>query len=147
MALQKKIDEDLKMAMKAKDSLRLSCPRMLKTSLKRLEVEKRRELEEDEIMSVISSLVRKGKDAAQEFRKGGREDLALKEEQEIDIFYGYLPKQLTPEEIENTVKDIISELSADGPKDLGRVMKAAMTKMGGQVNGKEVSDIAKRLLS
>jgi len=147
MALQKKIDEDLKMAMKAKDSLRLSCLRMLKTSLKRLEVEKRRELEEDEIMSVISSLVRKGKDAAQEFRKGGREDLALKEEQEIDIFYGYLPKQLTPEEIENTVKDIISELSADGPKDLGRVMKAAMTKMGGQVNGKEVSDIAKRLLS
>jgi uncharacterized protein YqeY len=147
MALQKKIDEDLKMAMKAKDSLRLSCLRMLKTSLKRLEVEKRRELEEGEIMSVISSLVRKGKDAAQEFRKGGREDLALKEEQEIDIFYGYLPKQLTPEEIESTVKDIISELSADGPKDLGRVMKAAMTKMGGQVNGKEVSDIAKRLLS
>ncbi len=147
MALQKKIDEDLKMAMKTKDSLRLSCLRMLKTSLKRLEVEKRRELEEDEIMSVISSLVRKGKDAAQEFRKGGREDLALKEEQEIDIFYGYLPKQLTPEEIESTVKDIISELSADGPKDLGRVMKAAMTKMGGQVNGKEVSDIAKRLLS
>ena len=147
MALQKKIDEGLKMAMKAKDSLRLSCLRMLKTSLKRLEVEKRRELEEGEIMSVISSLVRKGKDAAQEFRKGGREDLALKEEQEIDIFYGYLPKQLTPEEIESTVKDIISELSADGPKDLGRVMKAAMTKMGGQVNGKEVSDIAKRLLS
>ncbi|MCD6307113.1 MAG: GatB/YqeY domain-containing protein [Deltaproteobacteria bacterium] len=147
MTLQEKIAEDLKQAMKSKDSLRLSCLRMLRTALKNLQVEKGRELNQEEVQSVISSMIRKGKQAVQEFTDGGRPDLAAKEAQEVRILYEYLPQQLTPEQIETNLRQIIADLSAGGPKDMGRVMKAAMAKMAGQAQGKEVSDIAKKLLS
>jgi uncharacterized protein len=147
MSLNQTIGEDLKQAMKTKDSLRLSCLRMLKTALKNLQVEKGRELNEEEIQSVISSTIRKGKEAAKEFRSGNREDLAVKEEREIEILYGYLPQQLAPEQIEANVREIISELSAEGPRDMGKVMKVAMTRMAGLAPGEEVSKIAKKLLT
>jgi uncharacterized protein YqeY len=147
MALNEKIAEDLKNAIKAKDELRISCLRMLKTSVKNKQVEKRRELNDGEIHTVISSLIRKAKEAQEEFKRGDREDLALKEEKEIDIFYEYLPQQLTPEEIEKTLQEIISELSAKDPKDLGNLMKAAMARMAGQAEGKAVNEIARKLLS
>jgi len=145
--LNQHITEDLKRAMKSKDSLRLSCLRMLRASLKNVQVEKGHELSDAEIQSVISSMIRKGKEAALEFRGGGREDLALKEEAEVEILYGYLPQQLTPEQIEAAVREFISELSAAGPRDMGRVMKTAMAKMAGRAEGKEVSDIVKKLLT
>jgi len=146
MSLNQKIIEDLKVSMKARDEARTSCLRMLKTALKNLQVDKGRELEDEEIQTTISSLVRKSKEAAAEFRKGGREDLALKEEKEIEILYGYLPQQLTPEEIEKMLSDIIQELSASS-KDLGKVMKAAMARMAGQAQGKQVNEIARKLLT
>ena len=147
MSLNQRIAEDLKQAMKAKDTIRLSCLRMLRSSLKNLQVEKRRELTDEEIRSAVSSMVRKGKEAAREFKNGNREDLALKEEKEIDIFYEYLPHQLTPEKIEENVRQIISELTADSPKDMGNVMKAVMARMAGHVQGKEVNEIVKKLLT
>jgi hypothetical protein len=147
MSLAERIVQDLKEAMRAKDETRISCLRMLKTSIKNKQVEKGRELKDDEIQAVISSLVRKGKEAVAEFTKGGREDLAKKEEQELKIFYQYLPEQLSAEEIESVLRTIISELSATSPKDMGKVMKAAMSKLAGRVEGKQVSEIAKRLLS
>ena len=147
MSLKEKIDEDLKGALKAKEQIKVSCLRMLKTSVKNMEVAKGRELKDEEIQTVISSLIRKGKEAIQEFKKGDREDLAGKEEQEIQIFYGYLPQQLSPEDIEKVLKDIISELEVTEPKDLGKVMKVAMARMTGQAEGKEVNEIARRLLS
>jgi uncharacterized protein YqeY len=147
MPLNQKIAEDLKDAIKAKDSVRTSCLRMLKTSLKNIQVDKGRDLEDEEINAAISSSVRKCKEAAKEFRKGGREDLALKEEQEIKILHEYLPQQLTFAEIEKTLGEIIAELSAKSSKDLGKVMKVAMAKMAGQAQGKEVNEIARKLLS
>ncbi|MBW1731499.1 MAG: GatB/YqeY domain-containing protein [Deltaproteobacteria bacterium] len=147
MSLAERIVQDLKEAMRAKDETRVSCLRMLKTSIKNKQVEKGRELKDDEIQAVISSLVRKGKEAVAEFTKGGREDLAKKEEQELKIFYQYLPEQLSAEEIESVLRTIISELSATSPKDMGKVMKAAMSKLAGRAEGKQVSEIAKRLLS
>jgi uncharacterized protein YqeY len=147
MSLIEKISEDLKNAMKTKDELRLSCLRMLKASMKNKQVEKGRELEDGEIQTVISSLVRKAKEAQNEFRRGDREDLAQKEEQEAKIFYEYLPQQLSSEEIEKTLQEIISELSAKAPKDLGKVMKAAMARMAGQAEGKAVNEIARKLLT
>jgi len=147
MSLNQRIAEDLKLAMKAKDSIRLSCLRMIRSSSKNLQVEKRRELTDEEIQAVVSSLIRKGKEAAKEFRNGNREDLALKEEKEVEIFYEYLPQQLTPEKIEENIRQIISELSAESPKDMGNVMKAAMARMAGQVQGKEVNEIVKKLLT
>jgi len=147
MSFDEKIVEDLKKAMKAKDALRLSCLRMLKTALKNLQVDKQRKLRDEEIQGVISSLIKKGKEAATEFRNAGREELALKEETEVAIFYGYMPRQLTPEDIENTLREIISELSAEKLSDLGKVMKVAMPRMAGKAQGKEVNEIAKRLLA
>ena len=147
MSLNQKINEDLKDAMKAKDTVQVSCLRMLKTSIKNKQVEKGRELEDKEIEAIVSSLIRQGKEAINEFRNGGREDLAAKEENEIEIFYKYLPRQLTSEEIEETLREVISELSATSPRDMGKVMKASMARMAGQVQGKEVSEIARKLLS
>ncbi len=146
MGLAQSISDDLKNAIKQKDELRLSCLRMLKAALKNLQVEKGRELNDREIEAAIASQVRKGQEAAAEFRKGGREDLVQKEEQEIQILYLYLPRQLTPEQIEKSLREIISELSASGPQDLGKVMKTAMARMAGQAQGKEVNEIARKLL-
>ena len=147
MTLSEKINEDLKLAMKAREEVRISCIRMLKTSIKNRQVEKGDDLKDDEIKSVITSLIRKGQEAAKEFRKGGRDDLALKEEEEVRILYGYLPEQLGIDEIEIILKETISELSADSLNDLGKVMKLAMNKMAGKAQGKEVNEIAKKLLS
>ncbi len=147
MPIEEKITNDLKAAMKAKDEMRLSCLRLLKTSIKHKQVEKGEELKDEDIEAIISSAIRKGQEAAQEFNKGNREDLAAKEEAEIKILYDYLPKQLDSVEIEKIIKEIITELSIDSPKDLGKVMKAAMVRMAGKAQGKEVNEIARRLLS
>jgi len=146
MTLEEQINEDMKNAMKSKDDSRLSCIRFLKAALKNRQVEKMAKLDDDEIRSVISSLIRRATDSVKEFKQGGRQDLAAKEEKEIEILSRYLPKQLSPEEIEAILSETISELSAQGPRDLGKVMKAAMVKMAGRAQGREVNDIAKRLL-
>lgn len=145
--LSQKILEDLKQAMKARDATRVSCLRMIKASLKNKQVEKGRELEEKEIQTAISSLIRKGQEAVKEFRQGGREDLAAKEEEEIEVLSGYLPEQLTPADIEKNLKEIIAEQSIDSIKDLGKVMKIAMARMSGKAQGKEVNEMARKLLS
>ena len=146
MSLNTKIADDLKNAMKAKDSFRLSCLRMLKASVKNKQVEIGRELKDEEIQKVISSLVRKSKEAAIEFRSGGREDLAAKEESEAGVLAEYLPKQLTREKMEEIVRQVISELQAESVRDLGRVMKASLARMAGQADGKEVNRIVRELL-
>ena len=147
MTLDQKIVEDMKKAMKEKDALRLSCLRMLKAALKNLQVDKQRKLKDAEIQGVLSSLIKKGKESAKEYRKADREDLAHKEEAEVAIFYDYLPRQLTSENIEKILREIISEVSAEKQSDLGNVMKIAMPKMAGTAQGKEVNEIAKRLLA
>jgi uncharacterized protein YqeY len=147
MPIEEKITNDLKAAMKAKDEMRLSCLRLLKTSIKHKQVEKGEELKDEDIEAIISTAIRKGKEAAQEFNKGNREDLAAKEEAEIKILYDYMPKQLDSVEIEKIIKEIITELSIDSPTDLGKVMKAAMVRLSGKAQGKEVNEIARRLLS
>ncbi len=147
MSLVQRIAEDLKSAMKAKDEFRTSSLRMLKTSLKNVQVEKMHGLSDEEAQSVIASLIRKGQEAAAEFRKGNREDMALKEEGEIRLYYGYLPQQLSPADIEKAIREIIGELSATGAKDVGKVMKVAMQRLAGRAQGREVNEIARKLLS
>jgi uncharacterized protein YqeY len=147
MSLSQRITAELKEAIKTKDAIRVSCMRMLKADLKNRQVEKGSDLEDKEIESAVSSLIRKGQEAAKEFRRGDRADLAEKEEKEVEILYEFLPEQLDPADIEKKIKEIISELSATGAKDLGKVMKAAMAQMAGKVQGKEVNEIARKLLS
>jgi hypothetical protein len=145
--LVEKIAHDLTDAIKAKDERRLSCLRVLKAAVTNEQGRRTQPLEEEDVQAVIQSLIRKGQEAAVEFRKGHREDMAAKEEGEVKILSGYLPQQLAPSEIEKALKEIIAEVSASGPKDLGKVMKAAMGRLSGKVQGKEVNEIAKRLLS
>jgi len=144
--LVEEIAQDLKQALKAKDEARVSCLRVLKAAVTNEQGRRTEPLEEEDVHSVIQSLVRKGQEAALEFRKGHREDLAAKEEGEVKIFRGYLPQQLAPAEIESVLREVIAEVSASGSKDLGKVMKAAMGRLGGKVQGKEVNEIARRLL-
>ena len=146
MPLSQKITEDLKQAMKAKDHTRLSCLRLLKNDIKNTQVDKRGELKEEEIQMIITSLIRKGQEAVQEFRQGGREDLAVKEEEEIKILYGYLPEQLTSADIEGSLKEIISELSAGGLKDMGKVMGALRERYAGQMDFGKASALVKEKL-
>lgn len=145
--LVEKIAHDLTDAIKAKDERRLSCLRVLKAAVTNEQGRRTQPLEEEDVQAVIQSLIRKGQEAAVEFKKGHREDMAAKEEGEVKILSGYLPQQLAPAEIEKALKEIIAEVSASGPKDLGNVMKAAMGRLSGKVQGKEVNEIAKRLLS
>ena len=147
MPLVEKIANELKEAMKARDEFRTSCLRMAKTALKNEQVARGHELNDEEAQAVLLTLIRKGQDAAKEFRAGNRESMALKEEREVGIFYEYLPKQLGPDEIERILKEVIAEVSAQGPKDLGKVMKAVMPRVAGKAQGKEVNEIARRLLS
>lgn len=145
--LVERIAHDLTDAIKAKDERRLSCLRVLKAAVTNEQGRRTQPLEEEDVQAVIQSLIRRGQEAAVEFRKGHREDMAAKEEGEVKMLSGYLPQQLAPAEIEKALKEIIAEVSASGPKDLGKVMKAAMGRLSGKVQGKEVNEIAKRLLS
>jgi uncharacterized protein YqeY len=147
MSLYDDIIHDLTSAIKGRDTLRLSVLRGLKTSIKNKQVELRQELNEDQIRGVISSEIKKRKEAIEVFNQGSRPDLANKEEAELEILSGYLPPQLSGEEIKEILANVIEELSASGPKDLGRVMKSAMPRLAGRADGREVNQLARELLS
>jgi uncharacterized protein len=147
MSLNEKLLDDLKEAMKTKNAPRLSCLRMLKAALKNKQVEKGAPLDDREFEAVVSSMVRKSKESIEEFTKAGRLDLAQKESAEIEILHEFLPEQLTQEQIEHVVKEIISEVGASGHKDIGKVMRSAMERLSGKAQGKDVNQAAKKLLS
>ncbi|MBN1871871.1 MAG: GatB/YqeY domain-containing protein [Candidatus Omnitrophica bacterium] len=140
--MTEKIDSDLKKAMKDKDAIRVSALRMLKAAISNktieLSVEK---LEDKEIVSLIRKDVKRHKDSIEQFKKGGRDDLASKEEAELLILNSYLPKEISEEEISKIVSEVIDETDSSGKKDIGRVMKLAMEKIKGRADGKTVSSI------
>ena len=134
-------------AMRKHDAPRLSALRMLKAALMNREVEKGRALKDDEAQQVVSSLVKQRKDSIEQFTKGGRQDLADKELAEIVVLEAYLPPSVDPVELERIVTEAIGETGASSAKDLGRVMKAAMSKLAGQnVDGKLVNELARKKL-
>jgi hypothetical protein len=134
-------------AMRRKLPARLSALRMLKAALVNREVEKGRALDEAESRQVVSSLVKQRKDSIEQFAKGGRQDLVDKETAEIVVLESYLPAAADPAIVERAVTEAIAETGATSPKDLGRVMKAAMAKLAGQtVDGKAVSETVRRRL-
>jgi uncharacterized protein YqeY len=146
MRLNDTIILDLKKAIKNQDKLKLSVLRRLKSEIKTRQVALGQELNDEQIIGVISSEIKKGKEAIEKFAQGSRQDLVEKEESEIKILSTYLPPQLTSEEIKSLVTQVIEELSASGPKDLGRVMKSAMERLAGRAEGREVNRIARELL-
>jgi uncharacterized protein YqeY len=146
MSLHQRLDDDLKRAIKSSDKLKTSVVRMVKAAIKNRQVEKQRELSEEEIISVILTLSKQRRESIELFSKGGREDLADKEKQEISILQTYLPSQLTQEELDRLIIESIQESSAVGVKDIGKVMRLLMPKVKGTADGKMVNQRVKELL-
>ena len=146
MSLLQKLDDDLKIALKASDRLKVSVLRMAKAALKNRQIDKRGELSEEDIISVISTLSKQGKEAIEQFSKAEREDLAEKERQELLILQSYLPKQLTTEELDAIIVETIEETSSKGIEDFGKVMRLVMPRVKGAADGKIVNQRVKDLL-
>ncbi len=148
MALKDEILGGIKEAMKAKDQIRLTTLRMLQSSIKNKEIEIRpKEIEDDEVLSVINKLVKQRKESIQQYQDAGRQDLADKEAQEASILEKYLPEQLSEEKVTAIVDEVIAELQAESPKQMGQVMKEVMNKTQGQADNKLISQIVKSRLS
>ncbi len=120
---------------------------MLRAAMKNKEVERRGKLEDSEIIPVIKGLIRQGKEAVEQFEKGGRPDLAEKEKAELDIYAAFLPAQATPDEIEEGIRQIIQEIKASGVRDMGKVMKTAMARLAGRAEGQTIQAIVRQKLS
>ncbi len=149
MTLRERLDADMKAAMKAKDDLRLQVVRGVKSAVKYREVEGEKAVVLDEagILQVLASEIKKRRDSVEQYRAGGREDLAKKEEAEIAVLQGYLPAQLSPEELARKVDEAVARVGAKGPKDMGAVMKALLPEVQGRADGKAVSDMVKARLA
>lgn len=141
MTVVEKVDRDLVAAMKARDELRLSVLRMAKTALKLKQVEHGKSLEDSDALASLRTLVKQRHESAEQFRQGGRDEMADKEEAEIKILEEYLPANASDEELDAAVAAAIAETGAATAKDIGKVMKSAMAKLAGKpVDGKRVNE-------
>lgn len=147
MSLIERIESDLLDAMKTGSTEKVSVLRMLKSSIKNAEIESSDELTEGDILKILEKQAKQRKDSIALYVNGGRQDLAKKEEAELDIINLYLPEKLSREEVLKTVSGAIQETGASTMKDMGLVIKTVMEKVGDQTDGKTVSDIVKEKLA
>ena len=150
MSLGSRIEQDYIAAYKAKDSLRLSVLRLVKTAAKHMLVELKRpggELSDAELCAVLVKQAKQRQDSMEQFRAASRSDLADKEEAELRLVQEYLPKPLSPEELDAAVSAAIAETGASSPKDMGRVMQKLTTEYAGRVDGKSLSDLVRARLA
>jgi uncharacterized protein YqeY len=147
MSLKQQIISDLTTSMKAQDAPRTSTLRMVKAAVMNREIEKGGEMDDEEMMKLLRSLVKQRRDSVEQYEKGGRQDLADKEKIEIEVIEAYLPQAASREEIEAAVAAVISESGAGSMKDMGRVMKAVQATLSGKnADGRTVSEIVKAKL-
>ena len=151
MSLKEKLTEDLKAAMRARDEARLRTIRALRAALTEREIAERKggeaTLTPEQELEVLQKEAKRRREAIEQFRAAGREDLVQKEEEELKIIEEYLPRQLSDEEIRNVLSEIIEAVEASSVRDMGRVMKEAMARMRGRADGRRVSELARELLS
>mgnify|MGYP001770664091 FL=1 len=145
--LFKKLQEEMKAAMKSGDKDRLSTIRMLISEIKKVQIDSKKELSDEEIISILQKYVKQRKEAYQQYSQAGREDLANKELKEIEVVQEFLPQPLSEEEISKIVEETIKEVGATSVKDMGKVVKAVMEKVKGRAEGAVVSKIVKEKLS
>ncbi len=138
---------DLKEAMKSKDSLTKSVITMLRAAIKQVEVDKRVELGDEEVIEIISTQLKQKRNVIEEFKKGNREDLVEETLKEIKVLEKYMPEQLSIEELESIINDAVEELNASSMKDMGKVMGFVNPKVKGKADGKTVSEIVKKILN
>ena len=147
MTLKEQLNDAMKAAMKARDPLRLSAVRMVRAEIKNREIDTHTELDNQAVTDVISTLAKQRRESIRMYREGNRLELAEKEELELAVLLEFLPAQLSFEEIDTLVSQIILDISAEGVKDMGRVMKAVTPLTAGKADGKLVSDIVRSRLS
>lgn len=149
MSLKTQLMDDMKAAMKAKEEgkSKLAVIRMVRAAIKQAEIDGKKELDDNDIMTLISKEVKMRRDSIDEFKKGNRDDLVAKNEAEIEVLMAYLPEQLSEAEVRALVEEAIAATGASTPKDMGKVMGALMPKVKGRADGKMVNAIVKELLA
>ncbi|SFJ09060.1 GatB/YqeY domain-containing protein [Thermoflavimicrobium dichotomicum] len=147
MSLVQQIEQDMKTAMKNKEKQKVSTLRMLRASIKKVEIDKREALNDEEVLEVIMKEIKQRKDSLAEYEKAGRDDLVQKEQEELDILSQYLPEQLSEEELRAIVQEVILEVGASSKKDMGKVMGAILPKVKGRADGKVVNRLVQEYLA
>ena len=147
MSLKEKLNEDLKQAMRDKEVVKRDSIRAINTMIKQIEVDERRVLDDAEVIKLVQRGIKQREEAISQYSAASRDDLVQKEQEQVDVFMLYLPKQLSDEELENGMKEIISEVGATSLKDMGKVMGAASKKFAGVADGKRINEMVKKLLS
>ena len=153
MSIKERLLTEMKTAMKARDTLRLSCVRMLRSKIQEKEVAQRtkhgrdHQIGDDDAIDVISTYAKQRRDSIEAYTQGGRDDLAAKETAELAIVEEFLPQQLTADELRTMVQEAITESGAASPKEMGAVMKLVVPKVKGRADGKQVSQPVRELLS
>ena len=141
------LNEDLKQAMRDKEVVKRDSIRAINTMIKQIEVDERRVLDDAEVIKLVQRGIKQREEAISQYRAASRDDLVQKEQEQVDVFMLYLPKQLSDEELENGMKEIISEVGATSLKDMGKVMGVASKKFAGVADGKRINEMVKKLLS
>lgn len=144
--LKEQLQADVKEAMKNKEAFKRDTLRLIMSMLKQIEVDERKELSDEDIIKIMQKAVKQRQDAIQQYKAGHRDDLAEKEQQEIDIIESYLPAQMDDDALEAALKTVIAEVGAESMKDIGKVMGSASKKLSGQADGKRINEMAKKLL-
>ncbi|TFZ02238.1 GatB/YqeY domain-containing protein [Ramlibacter henchirensis] len=147
MSLKERITEDMKAAMRAKDTERLGTIRLLTAAMKQKEVDERIELDDGAVVGIVDKLIKQRKDSIDAFQTAGRQDLADKEAAEVQVLQAYLPARLSSDEIAAEVRAIVAELGAKGPGDMGKVMGTAKQRLAGKAEMGQVSAAVKAVLS
>lgn len=147
MALRERLEADLKQAMKGGDAIRRETIRGVRGAIRNREIEVGGTLDDDGILRVIRALVKQRAEAIEQYRAGGRDDLVRKETREREVLEGYLPAAPDAAAVERVVREVIAEVGATGPRDVGRVMRPALERLGPAVDGRLVNETARRLLS
>lgn len=148
MSLKETLTQEMKNALKGRDKTRLSTIRLIQDAVTKKEIDQGREaLDDDGVIKVISTMVRKGEDAVEQFERGGRQDLVDEENRQLEVLKSFLPQQLSTEEIQSLIDEAIEEAKAVDMRDLGRVMKILMPKLSGKADGKTVNEMVRERLS
>lgn len=147
MSLKEKLNEDLKQAMRDKEVVKRDSIRAINTMIKQIEVDERRVLDDAEVIKLVQRGIKQREEAISQYRAASRDDLVQKEQEQVDVFMLYLPKQLSDVELENGMKEIISEVGATSLKDMGKVMGVASKKFAGVADEKRINEMVKKLLS
>ncbi|WP_072680882.1 GatB/YqeY domain-containing protein [Arcobacter sp. LA11] len=146
MSLKQQLKDDLKTAMRAKEILKRDCIRAINTMIKQIEVDERKELTDEDILKLIQKGIKQREEAVVQYKDASRDDLVQKEQEQIDVFKEYLPQQISDEDLESGMKELISEVGATSMKDMGKVMGQATKKFAGVADGKRINEMTKKLL-